>query len=427
MSTCDSLGSSSAKVEGAGDEGTTQKGDYPVEEENQGEANPGEIKSTHLNEHPKEEEEAEPQALTLDDDINISLIIERLSREEPEALAKIYNLIRNNNCLHFYPLLTPYHNIKKIVDLLIEENYEHENTWCVHCDGSFISQLLYEGFIPVATKQKVYKVENNQMKMVRECLLIPKIHFIRSCMHPSEIHISKKVKKKCKGYDITVDRDFDGVLQGIVEKHGQNWVYPFVQKEFKRIFEKEVTYKNVCMHSVELWCDDILVAGEIGCTVGSIYTSLTGFQRKNSAGTIQLCALAKLLQEQKFDLWDLGMLLPYKKTIGSKEIAMKDFFKMHREFRHRSADFRVPFRDKLNCAVLIKGKADVRPEVRQEVRPEVNPEVQPERNPEGNPEVQPERNPEGNPEKGTLKCNQKGTQKGTLKCNQKGTQKGTQK
>ncbi|SBS94335.1 Leu/Phe-tRNA protein transferase, putative [Plasmodium malariae] len=299
--------------------------------------------------------EARTKKLLLDDDVNINKIVEKMSKEDPQALTKIYNLMKNNNCLNFYPLLTPYHNIEKIVDILIEENYEHENTWCVHFDASFISQLLYEGFIPVASKQRIYRVENYETIIYKECLLIPKIHYIRSCMHPSEIHISKKARKKCKHFYITVDKDFDGVIEGIVEKHGKNWLYPFVQKEFKKIFEKNIIYKNVQMHSVELWFEDKLVAGEIGNTVGSVYTSLTGFQRKSCAGTIQLCALAKLLEFQNFQLWDLGMLLPYKKEIGSKEIPMKEFFNKHRTFKHQHAEFKVPFKDKLNCSVLIKG------------------------------------------------------------------------
>ncbi|SOV84221.1 Leu/Phe-tRNA protein transferase,putative [Plasmodium sp.] len=237
--------------------------------------------------------------ITLDDDVNINKIVEKMSVEEPEVLTKIFNLMKNNNCLNFYPLLTPYHNIEKIVDILMQENYEYENTWTVHCDASFICRLLYEGFIPVASKQKLYKIENCETVMYKECLLIPKIHFIRSCMHPR-------------------------VMEGIVEKHGQNWLYPFF-------------------------------AGEIGNTVGSIYTSLTGFQRKSCAGTIQLCALAKLLEIQKFELWDLGMLLPYKKDIGSKEITMKEFFRKHRLFKHQHAEFKTPFMEKLNCSVLIKG------------------------------------------------------------------------
>ncbi|SBS89685.1 Leu/Phe-tRNA protein transferase, putative [Plasmodium ovale curtisi] len=291
----------------------------------------------------------------LEDDVNINKIVKRMSIEDPEALEKVYNLIKSNSCLKYYPLLTPYHNIKKTIDILIKENYEHENTWCVHCDARFISQLFYEGFIPVASKQKSYQMENEEIIVVKENVLIPKLHYIRSCMHPSEIHISKKVKKKCKHFYVTINKDFDGVIKGIVEKHGHNWLYPFIQDEFKKIHNRSVTYKNVQLHSVELWYDNELVAGEIGNTVGSIYTSLTGFQRRNCAGTIQLCVLAKILEQQKFQLWDLGMLLPYKKDIGSKEIPMKEFFDKHRAFKHQHAEFKVPFTEKLNCSTLIKG------------------------------------------------------------------------
>ncbi|CDU16290.1 Leu/Phe-tRNA protein transferase, putative [Plasmodium yoelii] len=287
--------------------------------------------------------------------VNVNDIIEIISDNEPETLTKIFNVMAENRCLKYYPLITPYHNIEKLIDILLDVNYEYENTWCVHYHAKFICKLFYEGLIPVANKQKIRYMKDLKIRMYREYLLIPKIHFIRSCMHPSEIHISKKVKKKCKQFYITINKDFDGVVNGIIEKHGQNWLYPFIQKEFKKIFEKKVKYKNVQMHSIELWHENELVAGELGNTVGSVYTSLTGFQRKNSAGTIQLCALAKLLEFQNFQLWDLGMLLPYKKEIGSKEIPMKEFFDKHRKFKYIDAEFKVPFMDKLNCAVLIRG------------------------------------------------------------------------
>lgn len=287
-------------------------------------------------------------------DVNIHKIMSLVAKD-PSILKRIYALKENNKCLCYYPLLTPYHHIKKLVDILIDENYEYENTWTVHWDAKFVARLLYEGLIPVASKLKVKKFVNGTIVKCDEPLLIPKIHFVRSCMHPSEIHISKKVKKLCKNFYITIDKDFDGVINGIIEKHGENWLYPFIQKEFKKLFEKTETYKNLEMHSVEVWFGDELVAGEIGNSIGAVYTSLTGFQRKNCAGTIQLCALAKLLEYQNFQLWDLGMLLPYKKDIGSKEVAMKDFFVKHRRYKHQQAEFKVPFREKLNCSVLIRG------------------------------------------------------------------------
>merc|ERR1712031_140188 len=65
-----------------------------------------------------------------------------------------------------------------------------------------------------------------------------------------------------------------------------------------------------------------LVAGEIGYTVGGIYSSCTGFALKNEfpgCGTLQLVALGKWLQQRGFALWDLGMALDYKKKLGGKE------------------------------------------------------------------------------------------------------------
>ncbi|SBS93988.1 Leu/Phe-tRNA protein transferase, putative, partial [Plasmodium ovale curtisi] len=64
----------------------------------------------------------------IDDNVNINKIVAIMSIKEPETLTKIFNLMKTNNCLNYYPLLTPYHNIEKLVDMLLEENYEYENT-----------------------------------------------------------------------------------------------------------------------------------------------------------------------------------------------------------------------------------------------------------------------------------------------------------
>lgn len=296
-------------------------------------------------------------------DVEDPMILDVLMKHSKEGSQKLFimsSMMKMNPTFAEYPILTPEQNLEELVNTLIDENYEHENTWTLYCDALFIARLFHAGFIPIATKIKFGAMFADKAGICEANLLLPKIHVIRSCMHPSEIHISKKVRKLCKHYTLTIDKDFTGVMQGIVEKHGGNWLFPFVQREFKKLFDRTVTYKNVEMHSIELWCEGELVAGEIGNTVGSIYTSLTGFQRKNSTGTIQLCTLAKLLEVQNFELWDLGMLLPYKKLIGSKEVSMKDFFIKHKKFKDKKAEFKIPGgANEINCASLIKDNANL--------------------------------------------------------------------
>ena len=79
-----------------------------------------------------------------------------------------------------------------------------------------------------------------------------------------------------------------------------------------------------------------IVAGEIGYAVGGVYTSLSGFSFADSAGTIQCCAVAKMLQTCNFDFWDLGMAIEYKLKLGAHEENRKAFLELLFASRDRS-------------------------------------------------------------------------------------------
>lgn len=83
----------------------------------------------------------------------------------------------------------------------------------------------------------------------------------------------------------------------------------------------------------------VLLGGEIGTVVGSIYTSLTGWRDhrhglSSSAGTIQLLALGHALGLLGFTFWDMGQTLAYKDELGCVHTPRQDYLtilKRHRD------------------------------------------------------------------------------------------------
>ena len=114
---------------------------------------------------------------------------------------------------------------------------------------------------------------------------------------------------------------------------------------------------QVKLYSIEIWNEESgdLVGGELGYTVGTIYTSLTGFSCENSAGSVQLACLGKLLIKNGYEMWDLGMSLDYKITLGAKNIDRMDFLDCVKNMRVKSpCKVKVGGRelvcsDKVNC------------------------------------------------------------------------------
>jgi hypothetical protein len=83
----------------------------------------------------------------------------------------------------------------------------------------------------------------------------------------------------------------------------------------------------VRLYSIEVWNVETnqLVGGELGYSVGAIYSSLTGYSDQESAGSVQLTALGCLLIHCGFEYWDLGMELEYKRRLGAQLMPRDEF------------------------------------------------------------------------------------------------------
>ncbi|ETI36824.1 hypothetical protein F441_16944 [Phytophthora nicotianae CJ01A1] len=209
-----------------------------------------------------------------------------------------------------------------------------------HFDPLLLSHLMYEGFLPIASEFQ------------DKCFLLPKLHRQRCVLllkPNAPEHVPKIVRKRAKKFKFVLNRDFEGVVEGCHEKHGIPWLYPPIVDSFKTLFQagddgvELYPGCKVRFFTVELYdaATDALVAGELGYTVGSVYTSLTGFSRANGAGTVQLHALSKFLYLAGFKMWDLGMSMDYKMGLGAKDLDRDDFLDELYKWRSRQVQMKL--------------------------------------------------------------------------------------
>jgi len=193
---------------------------------------------------------------------------------------------------------------------------------------------------------------------------MPKLHKKRSLVQNWDtIHVGKNARKRAKKYQISFDLAIDTVIDGCVEQHGEDWLYPPVQDAFRSLNRKPVTRRRksggqepgaVRVHSIELWEDEKIVAGELGYSFGQVYTSLTGYYIKDSTGTIQMLAMAGLLKKAGYQLWDLGMTLKYKEDMGAREAPRGKFVERLHQLRDLpSPAGTLPIGKKVNARVAI--------------------------------------------------------------------------
>ena len=196
--------------------------------------------------------------------------------------------------------------------------------WSDEWSEEFYIELAKAGFISTTHDAK------------DELILLPELQYEYAILDFKDLHISKKVQKliNTQSYELKINSRFNEVLDEFSKKHKYNWLKGKYTELLRKLYinnDKKRGFEVIC---VELVCktSNEIIAGEVGYVISNTYTSLSGFssddKQHSSAGTLQLVLLAKYLEENDFEFWNLGHPhMKYKQSLGCKIYSRSDFLK----------------------------------------------------------------------------------------------------
>ncbi|WKY46926.1 leucyl/phenylalanyl-tRNA--protein transferase [Eubacteriaceae bacterium ES3] len=151
----------------------------------------------------------------------------------------------------------------------------------------------------------------------------------RCVLFPPNIHISKGARRfiERNTFRFTVDQVFEKVVDACSEERtGLTWLTP----ERKDVAYK--LYQQGIAHSIELWQDDNLIAGNFGVAFGAYFLSESKFSRVSNAGKAATIALALRLKELHYNLYDMGIWpTDHLISMGAEVIPREEFHKILKE------------------------------------------------------------------------------------------------
>jgi leucyl/phenylalanyl-tRNA---protein transferase len=153
----------------------------------------------------------------------------------------------------------------------------------------------------------------------------------RMVLHCDEFRVSRSLGKSlCRtatdaATEVTIDRDFEGVMQACAEPRSAEvgtWITQQVRDTYSALHFRGLA------HSVETWVDGRLVGGLYGVSIGRMFFGESMFARATDASKIALATLVRILQAEGVPVIDCQQNTRHLASLGGREIA-RDMFCAH--------------------------------------------------------------------------------------------------
>lgn len=143
---------------------------------------------------------------------------------------------------------------------------------------------------------------------------------VRAIIPLEAFHTSRSLQRRMRrgGFEVTYDRDFEGVMRGCAERDS-TWI----SEEFIEVYGE--LHRLGLAHSVEVWRGPRLVGGTYGVHLGGAFFAESKFHRETDMSKVALASLAARLRERGFALLEVQYLTEHLAQFGTIEISNREY------------------------------------------------------------------------------------------------------
>lgn len=153
----------------------------------------------------------------------------------------------------------------------------------------------------------------------------------------NQFHISRSLARRMRrgGYQITINRDFAGVLTGCADR-AETWINDEIRGHYETLHDLGHA------HSLEVWDGPDLIGGVYGVVLGAAFFGESMFSRRTDASKIALAFLVDRLNRAGFELFDTQFITPHLASLGAIEITRAAYLAQLENAIEGAADFGGP-------------------------------------------------------------------------------------
>jgi leucyl/phenylalanyl-tRNA--protein transferase len=137
-------------------------------------------------------------------------------------------------------------------------------------------------------------------------------------------------------FEIRIDTAFDAVVDACAASRPgrlETWINTPIQRMYGELFARGLA------HCVECWCDDEMVGGLYGVSLGAAFFGESMFSTRRDASKVALVHLVARLRAGGFELLDTQFITDHLMQFGTTEIARADYRRRLARAWPRQADF----------------------------------------------------------------------------------------